>query len=152
MSAHGADRLDAREFDALREMADTLIPAAHGMPSAASVIDERRLAFLLDARPDLEAPLRSALRPELAPTTAGRLRALEADPEALAALQLAIVAAYYADADVRRRIGYPGQIARPVDPLAFPEYVAEGLLDAVVERGPIWRDPGSGRDEAGGES
>lgn len=141
MSDRDVGRLDGREFEILRGVADALIPAAHGMPSAASVVDERRVAFVLDARPDLEDPLRRALRPELGSAIDARLRALETDSEALGALQLVIVAAYYTDVDVRRRIGYPGQVARPVDPLAFPEYVAEGLIDGVVERGPIWRDP-----------
>lgn len=152
MSDHDIGRFDARELDALSAIADVLIPAAHGMPSAASVIDRARLAFVLDARPDLEVALHSALRPELGSVIPGRLRVLENEPEVLEALQLAIVGAYYADGDVRRRIGYPGQVARPVDPHAYPDYVAEGLLDPIVERGPIWRDPDGAGDEGRVES
>jgi hypothetical protein len=141
--------LGAAELTALRACADELIPAAHGMPAAGAIVDSR-VGFVLAARPDLVAPLRTALRPELGGDPLERLGRLGAEPDQLAALQLTIVAGYYTDTDVRRRIGYPGQVAKPVDAYAFPDYVAEGLLDPVIERGPIWRDPAApiadGRD------
>ena len=56
-------------------------------------------------------------------------------------MQLVVVAGYYTDAGVRTAIGYPGQLARPVSVLDYPAYLAEGLIDVVVDRGPIWRDP-----------
>ena len=52
-------------------------------------------------------------------------------------LVLAVVAGYYHSEVVRDLIGYPGQEARPVSGLDFPEYVSEGLLDAVLTRGPV---------------
>ena len=58
-----------------------------------------------------------------------------------AALQLAVVAGYYTDANVRAAIGYPGQLAKPVTAFDYPAYIEEGLIDQVLERGPIWRDP-----------
>ena len=73
-----------------------------------------------------------------------RLAALtEHDPEALDALELVIVAAYYTDAGVRERLGYQGQVAKAVNALDYPTYLEEGLLDRVIERGPTWRDPGT---------
>ena len=45
---------------------------------------------------------------------------------------LAVAGAYYLDPGVRRRLGYDGQIPRPVVATVFPEYVDEGLLDAVL--------------------
>ena len=39
----------------LAALAARLIPAAHGMPSAGDVIDDRRLRFVLEARPDLSS-------------------------------------------------------------------------------------------------
>ena len=51
-------------------VADHLIPAAHGMPSAGDVVSDVRLRFVLGARPDLIEPLRAALRarrPGIAP-------------------------------------------------------------------------------------
>lgn len=138
-------QLDPARRTALGAVADELIPAAHGMPSAGSVLDLRRIEFVLCARPDLLKPLSDALRPELGDTPRQRLTALADEPDNLAALQLAVVAGYYSDADVRDRIGYPGQIARPVHAFDYPEYVDEGLIDRVIERGQVWRDPSEPR-------
>jgi len=129
----------------LAAVADHLIPAAHGMPSAAEVVTDARVRFVLRTRPDLYEPLVAALRHELGDDPAERLAELAMhEPEAEAALQTVIVAAYYTDARVRSLIGYPGQVAKPVNALDYPAYLAEGLLDGVVERGPIWRDPTTG--------
>ena len=76
------------ELAALAAVADRLIPAADGMPSAGDVVGEERLRFVLNARPDLAEPLRAALRPELGDDPRARLDALAAeDPAALGALQ-----------------------------------------------------------------
>lgn len=138
-------QLDPARRMALGAVADELIPAAHGMPSAGSVLDLRRIEFVLCARPDLLKPLSDALRPELGDTPRQRLTALADEPDNLAALQLVVVAGYYTDADVRKRIGYPGQVAREVNAFDFPEYVDEGLVDRVIERGQVWRDPSEPR-------
>jgi hypothetical protein len=142
--------LPGDEVATLRAIADHLIPAAHGMPSAAAVLTDARLQFVLRSRPDLVQPLRTALRPELGGDVADRLAALAAETTNLSSLQLAIVAGYYTDADVRERIGYPGQVAQTLYSWKVPPYIEEGLIDAVVARGPVWRDPATGRrPEAG---
>jgi len=133
--------LDPARRAVLREVASHLVPAAHGMPAAGDVVDDRRLAFVLRARPDLVEALRAALRPELGDDPGTRLAALAAEPESAAALQLAVVAGYYTDATVRAAIGYPGQVAKPMTAFDYPAYIEEGLIDRVLERGPIWRDP-----------
>jgi hypothetical protein len=134
----------------LAVVADHLIPAAHGMPSAAEVATAAQVRFVLRARPDLFEPLVAALRPELGDDPARRLAVLAArEPVAEAALQMVIVAAYYTDARVRSLIGYPGQVAKPVNALDYPAYLEEGLLDRVVARGPIWRDPTTGLRASG---
>ena len=115
------------------------------MPSAADVITDDRLRFVLDARPDLLVPLCAALRPELGDDPRARLAALESEPDNLAALQLVVVGGYYTDKHVRDLIGYPGQEAIEVKSWIFPEYIEEGLIDAVLVRGPVWRDPETGR-------
>ena len=126
-------------------VADRLIPAADGMPSAAEVVSDDRLRFVLKARPDLLEPLRAALRPELGDDVQARLDALGRDePGNLGALQLVIVAGYYTDGDVRDRIGYPGQVALTLRSWEVPAYIDEGLIDAVLARGPVWRDPATG--------
>jgi hypothetical protein len=56
MSAVAGDPLAAlapAERATLAAIADRLIPAAHGMPSAADVVGDDRLRFVLTARPDL---------------------------------------------------------------------------------------------------
>jgi hypothetical protein len=144
-----ADSLAA--FDADRRAAFTavaghLIPAAHGMPSAAHVIGDARLAFVLGARPDLVEPLLAALRPGLGDDPAARLAALERDEsDRHAALLLAVVGGYYSDADVRDRLGYPGQEAKQIYSWQYPQYLEEGLIDTVVARGAVWRDPATGQ-------
>ena len=129
----------------LTALADQLIPEAHGMPSAGAVLGDERLRFVLGARPDLIDPLRAALRDELGDDPAARLVALEREPNPNGALQLVIVAGYYTDKDVRERLGYPGQLAQQVNAWRYPEYLAEGLIDKVLARGPVWRDPTTGR-------
>jgi hypothetical protein len=137
--------LDDRERAVFAAIADHLIPAAGDMPSAADVVDDDRLAFVLRARPDLADPLRAALRPELAEDVTGRLARLADEPTNLSALQLAIVGGYYTDKRVRDLIGYPGQMALELRSWEYPAYLEEGLIDAVLARGPGWRDPSTGR-------
>jgi hypothetical protein len=138
--------IDAAERATLGAIADRLIPAAHGMPSAADVLGDDRLRFALNARPDLIGPLRAALRPELGDDVQARLDALARDePSTLGALQLVIVAGYYTDRRVRELIGYPGQMALELRSWEYPAYLEEGLIDAVLARGPVWRDPATGQ-------
>jgi len=138
--------LDAAERATLRATADRLIPAAHGMPSAAEVLGDDRLRFVLNARPDLLVPLRRALRRELGDDLGARLDALGRDePSMLGALQLVIVAGYYTDRRVRELIEYPGQMALELRSWEYPVYLEEGLIDAVLARGPVWRDPATGQ-------
>ena len=130
----------------LAAVADTLIPAAHGMPSAADVLTDERLRFVLTARPDLLEPIRRALGAGLGDDSQARLDQLSRnDPGALGALQLAIVAGYYTDKHVRELIGYPGQEALTIRTWELPAYLEEGLIDAVLARGAVWRDPRTGR-------
>jgi hypothetical protein len=129
-------------------VADHLIPAAHGMPSAAEVVNDDRIAFVLRARPDLAAPLHDALRASLGNDVQLRLDALAHEQTNLAALQLTIVAGYYTDKTVRELIGYPGQMAIEVKSWLVPEYMEEGHIDAVLARGAVWRDPRTGQRAA----
>jgi hypothetical protein len=139
-------RLDAAEIATLRGVADRLIPASGDMPSAADVLSDARVRFVLTARPDLLGPLRAALRPDLGDDVGARLEVLGRDePATLHALQLVIVGGYYTDAQVRDLIGYPGQMALELRSWEYPAYLEEGLIDAVLARGPVWRDPSTGQ-------
>jgi hypothetical protein len=140
-----AGALDDRERETFARIADQLIPEADGMPSAAEVVTDDRLAFVLRARPDLAEPLRLALRPDLGDDVQRRLATLADEPTNLAALQLAVVGGYYTDRRVRELIGYPGQLAIELRSWEYPLYLEEGLIDAVLARGPVWWDPATGR-------
>ena len=149
MTVEGAATLTDEQRSNLAAVADRLIPAAHGMPSAGAVVNEERLRFVLTARPDLIHPLRAALGAGPADVGA-RLDMLARDnPQALGALQLVIVAGYYTDKTVRELIGYPGQMALSLRSWELPEYLEEGLIDVVLARGPIWRDPATGQRASG---
>jgi len=137
--------LTPTEMGTLAAVADHLIPAAHGMPSAADVVTDDRLDFVLTHRPDLAEPLKAALRPDLGSDVGSRLQMLSSEPANLGALQLAVVAGYYTDRRVRELIGYPGQEAIEVKSWLYPQYLEEGLIDAVMARGPVWRDPDTGQ-------
>ena len=139
----GMPATDARAL--LRAIGETLIPGAHGMPSAAEVLTDDRLSFVLRARPDLTEPLEASLRPELGANPADRLSRLADEPTSLSALQLVIVGGYYTDKRVRELIGYPGQMALEVKSWLYPAYLEEGHIDAVLARGPVWRDPATGK-------
>jgi len=54
------------------------------------------------------------------------------------------VGGYYTDKRVRELIGYPGQLAIDVRSWEVPPYLEEGLIDAVLGRGAVWRDPKTG--------
>jgi len=143
--ADDATTLTDDERATFAAIADHLIPAAHGMPSAADVVNGDRLRFVLRSRPDLGEPLRAALRPELGADVAQRLASLADEPTNLSALQLTIVAGYYTEKRVRELIGYPGQEALELRSWELPAYLEEGLIDAVLARGPVWRDPATGQ-------
>ena len=98
----------------LDELADRLIPAEDGMPSASEAgATGVWLERVLEIRPDLRLPVERR------------------DPDAVAT---AVVAAYYLNPEVSERIGYAGQQAIPLGP---PDH--EDLLASVVARGPVYR-------------
>jgi hypothetical protein len=125
----------------LGELADQLIPAEGGMPSAseAGAIGEW-LDAVLAARPDFETPLAGLEASTAGMSAAEAVAALpERDPAGWSALTAAVVAAYYMNPDVCARIGYAGQQAIPLDPDASPDYLQDGLLHSVKSRGPVYR-------------
>jgi hypothetical protein len=125
----------------LRAIADVLIPAADGMPSASEVgVADQQLDLVLAARPDLTRHLLRAYARTSDVDGATAFAALtELDPDAEGAIAQIVAGGYYASAKVRELIGYTGQQPIPVRPPDFPEYVEEGLLERVVARGPIYR-------------
>jgi hypothetical protein len=137
----GGVPIDDALRDLLRAFADVLIPAAHDMPAASEVgVADRQLDVVLGARPDLAGPLARAVE-RVDPTDyEGSLARLhDEDPAAHDALLLTVVGGYYIDRDVRRRLGYTGQVPVEVRPEIIPNYVEEGLVEPLLARGPIYR-------------
>lgn len=137
---------DRRRRARFAELADVLIPAEGTMPAASAAgAAARGLDLVLRARPDLDGPLRAAVTQGSGPSEEPAAEAV-ADLAAAGgavwqALTTAVSAAYYSDRVVRQLIGYPGQQARKVDPFEYTRYVADGLLDGVVERGSCYQTP-----------
>lgn len=133
---------EAREYLAL--VADTLIPEAHGMPSASSVgVADTQLDTVLASRPDIAPALERGLVGRRSVEPMDLLAELEEeDREAHDAILLATVAGYYMHPRVHELIGYPGQVPKDAQRLGEHEMFQEGLpemLEEVRERGPIYR-------------
>jgi choline dehydrogenase-like flavoprotein len=127
--------VDDRVRFRLARVAPVLIPAGDSMPSADEVgVADALLDRVLAAVPSLAAALTAMLDADIAEEDIGPwLGALSGrDLAAYRSLTLAVAGAYYLDPEVRRRLGYEGQVPQPVRPAAFPEYVEEGLLDAAL--------------------
>jgi len=124
-----------------RAIADVLIPAAEGMPAASEVgVHEAPFDRIIALRPDLTERLLRGLRAAVNHPAEEAARRLNAeDPDALSAIGLVASAAYYMQPRVRELIGYPGQESRPGNPDEVPEYVSNGMLQQVIDRGPIYR-------------
>ena len=134
--------IDANLRHRLERLADGLIPEADGMPAPSSVgIAAGQLDSVLASRPDLAEGVRRALESACdVQDPIGWLEGLRAeDPAAHNDLVTAVVAGYYMHPDVKRLLGYPGQVPQQVSIDGFPAYLREGLLERVYERGPIYR-------------
>ena len=145
-----ATQLTREMRDRLRAIADALIPAAHGMPAAGDVgVSEGQLDRVLKARPDLVEPFVRALgKPEEGDADALLTHLEGDDPAAHEALLMAVVGGYYIHPQVRDRLGYDGQTAAVVSPEITPNYVEEGLIEPVLQRGPIYRPVANEKEES----
>jgi len=122
-------------------IADVLIPEAEGMPAASAVgVHKERLDHILALRPDLrEAFFRGIASAHNRDPKSAAEELNAQDAAALSAIGLVASAGYYMSPRVRELIGYPGQEKRTYDAEAIPEYVANGMLKIVQDRGPIYR-------------
>jgi hypothetical protein len=130
---------DANERAVLARLADVLIPAGDGFPSASEAgVAAEGLDQVLSFRPDLTAGLK-----KLVASAHGRsadefvVELQRNDPAAFGILTELVPGAYFLNAAVRAKLGYEGQTARPIDPQ--PDPLAEALLQSVIHRGPIYR-------------
>jgi len=130
---------DANERSVLAGLADVLIPAGEGFPSASEAeVAGEGLNQVLSVRPDLAAGLKQLLvsargRPPV--EVVADLR--KSDPAGFGILAELVPGAYFLNPQVRERLGYHGQGPRPFDPR--PDYLEDDLLQSVMNRGPIYR-------------
>jgi hypothetical protein len=143
MSSTGTEPgLDSTLRARLTTIADGLIPSADGMPAPSHVdIGGTQLDVVIRSRPDLVDGVRRAL--DAADGVKDPISWVETlrttDAAAYDALVTTIVAGYYMHPEVMRLLGYPGQAGQPVSVAGYPDYLNEGLLERVYERGPIYR-------------
>ncbi|MGO4001494.1 hypothetical protein ABVN23_10335 [Pseudomonas fluorescens] len=127
--------------DIFAGLADVLIPEAEGMPSASQVgiHEPQYLDRILGLRPDLaEAFFRAMVFAKgRDPQVAAEALHVE-DEAAFGAVGLVASAGYYMAPQVRELIGYPGQAARAIDVDEVPEYLSNGMLQQVLDRGPVY--------------
>lgn len=132
---------DDNDRAALGQLADLLIPAAAGMPSATEVdVQGKWMDRATGARPELVSLLRPAIDAVLAADAERALAELKAnDMDALETFMNTIAACYYMHPGVRKRIGYSGQDALPISEGEAEYYLSDDLLGPVLARGPIYR-------------
>lgn len=132
---------DADIAAAFAALADRLIPATDTMPAAGNAADlVQGLATVLNSRPDLRGDVMRGIGTVHREGVDAAIPRLQAnDSEAWAALGLAAASIYYTALPVQAILGYRGPERRTYDADATPDYVTNGLLDVVKQRGPIWR-------------
>ena len=135
--------LTERERDGLLRIADALIPEAHDLPAASRAPEyERWLSRSLTARAEsfevvaAEGDAHCGLDPSAVTSS---LRAMsEERPEVFQPLSAILAGAYLMVPDVRQGIGYPGQERRRPRFDEAADEIMDGILDPVIERGPIY--------------
>jgi hypothetical protein len=135
-----APLFDAEARARLAALADALIPAGDGMPSASEAgVAGEWLDAVLAAEPGLGPALAALLAEADVADPAGELRRIEStDPGGWGTLTTVVAGAYFLNPTIAKRIGYPGRRAIPVDVLG-PDWLEDGLLDSVESRGAIYR-------------
>src|SRR5262245_39967815 len=129
--------LSATERQLLALLADLLIPAGSGFPSASEAgVAQHGVEQVLAVRPDLLEPLKNLLaRAENRSPDEFLQEVQKNDPSAFGVLAELVPGAYFLNPAVRAKLNYDGQSARPIEPRA--DYLDEGLLQSVIDRGPI---------------
>jgi len=137
---------DANERAVLAALADVLIPAAEGFPAASQAgVAGGGLDAVLSFRPDLAEGLKSLLASSRGRPAAEVVADLkEEDPASFGLLAEIVPGAYFLNPQVRALLGYAGQVPRPIDP--HPEHLDDGLLQSVLDRGPVYRPTPAGEN------
>ena len=122
-------------------LADQLIPAGDGMPSASEAgVAGEWLDAIVAAEPGFGPALASVLAEADVSDAAGALKRIETtDPNGWGTLTTVVAGAYFLNPAIAEKVGYPGRPAIPVDDGSEPDWLQDGLLDSVKSRGPIYR-------------
>jgi hypothetical protein len=144
--AASATALDGNERALFAAMADLLIPSGDNMPSASeSGVAARWLDEVLRVRPDFGPALAAVISQARGVDPADALARLRStDPVGFGVLAEVVAGAYFLNPEVRKAIGYGGQLQVPIVAEDPPDYEQDGLLASVVARGSIYR-PTPGR-------
>jgi hypothetical protein len=132
---------DAEARGRLAALADALIPAGDGMPSASEAgVAGEWLDAIVAAEPGFGPALAAVLEAADVADPAGELRRIETtDPAGWGTLTTVVAGAYFLNPEIAAKVGYPGRRAIPVDADPEPDWLQDGLLDSVKSRGRIYR-------------
>ena len=139
--------IENKDRSTLAGLADVLIPESAGFPSASQVgVADEGLDQVLAVRPDLAKPLKVILQSAKGRNPAEVVAQLQDEnPASFAALAEIVAGAYFMNPQVRVAIGYHGQVPQPL--ASRPDHLNDGLLQPVIDRGPIYRPtPRTNRD------
>jgi hypothetical protein len=115
-------------------MADLLIPAGGDMPSASQAgVGKEGISQVLSFRPELTAAIDAILKQCEGKSAKDALAMLSTAD--FATLAEVVASAYFMNEDVRAKLHYHGQRAKPI----VPEEIEPALLKPVIDRGPIFR-------------
>ena len=130
---------DSNDLGTLAELADVLIPAGEGFPSASAAnVTGDGLNQVLAVRPDLGDGIKKLIAVARGRVPTEIVAEWQAkDPSSFDLLAELVAGAYFLNPQVRASLGYDGQTARPID--SRPDYLDDGLLQSVIDRGPIYR-------------
>lgn len=132
------------ELQTLRIVADTLIPSDVDFRSgsALSQFDQlvTRAAAILDRHFDMVTTVVGELSATPPSAMWERLKRLEAeDGEAFYYLSTLIVGAYIYSDEMKAELNYPAPHRNPPNLFDAADELSSGILDPVIERGPIYR-------------
>ncbi len=128
-----------QERNRLAALADILIPATRDHLSASQAdVAGGGLDQVLATGPEVANGLREILAMTVQANAAAAVADLrEKNGIAFGILCEFAAGAYFLNPAVREAIGYAGQTARAIDP--HTDYLDDGLLESVIQRGPIYR-------------